>query len=144
MKKLALICLLLTFGCSLSYAESIQSLSKNEVLKALENKTITTVPLVTLHGKLVPNTVSVYFGKQEMLVGKFAEKPKNDPQNDQGTWQVKDDGQFCVSWKVWTNNRPICVYTYKLANSLVFINTDKKFESMVLTDSIQSGNQLHS
>lgn len=144
MKKLSLICLLLSFGCSLSYATSLQSLDKNQVMKALENKTITTVPLVTLHGDLIPNTVTVYFGKDQKLVGQFANKPKNDPQNDVGTWQVKDDGQFCVDWKTWTNNRPTCVYTYKLSNSLVFINSSNKFESMVMTDNIKSGNRIHS
>lgn len=145
MKKNILIAIaLLTFGCSYSYAATLQSLDKNQVTKALENKTITTVPLVTLHKHLVPNTVSVYFGKKGELSGQFANKPENDPQTDQGTWQVKDDGQVCVNWKEWTKNKPTCVYTYKLENSLVFINVDNKFESMALLDKIQSGNQVHS
>jgi hypothetical protein len=112
-------------------------------MKTLEDKTINTIPLASLHGNLIPNSVSVYFGKAGKLMGQFANKPENDPQSDQGTWQVKTDGQICVSWKVWTNDKPICVYAYKLANSLVFINTDHKFESMVISENIQSGNQLH-
>lgn len=144
MKKFILVFALLTFGCSFSYAASMQSMNKNQVMKVLEDKTITTVPLVTLHDNLTPNTVTVYFGKKGELVGQFVNKPENDPQSDEGTWQVKADGKVCVSWKVWTKNNPVCVYTYKLANSLVFINTANKFESMVLSNNIQSGNQIHS
>jgi len=142
MKKSILIFALLIFSCSMSYAASIQSMDKNQVTNALEDKTITTVPLATLHGNLISNTVSVYFGKGGKLIGQFTNKPNNDPQSDKGTWEVKANGQVCVQWKVWTNNNPICVYTYKLSNSLVFINTDNKFESMVLFDKIHTGNQV--
>ncbi len=143
MGKLTLVFAFFIFSCSFSYAASLQSMSKNQIMQALEGNTITTVPLVTLHGNLVTNTASVYFGKGGQLVGQFANKPDNDSQSDQGTWQAKANGQICVSWKTWTNNNPVCVYTYKLANSLVFINTNNKFESMVLSNSIQSGNQIH-
>ncbi len=144
MKKIAITTAILLASSSLSYAASLQSMDKTLITKALEDKTITTVPLVTLHNSLIANTVSVYFGKKGQLLGQFTNKPDNDPQNDQGTWQVKADGQVCVSWKVWTNNNPICVYAYKLANSLVFVNTSNKFESMVLSDGIKSGNQVTS
>lgn len=144
MKRLILICALLICGCSFSYAASIQALNKGQAIKALEDKTITTVPIVTLHGNLISNTVSVYFGKGKEIIGQFANKPENDPQSDEGTWQVKADGQTCVNWKVWSQKGPTCVYIYKLANGLVFVNTANKFESMVLSDDIKAGNQVHS
>lgn len=144
MKKLTVVCGLIALCCSFSYAASMQSLNKNQVMKTLEDKTITTVPLVTLHGNLVTNTATVYFGKKGEVVGEFENKPENDPQSDQGTWQAKADGQICVTWKAWTKDKPTCVYTYKLANGLVFVNTANKFESMVLTNGIQSGNRVHS
>lgn len=145
MKKLPLTLALLLLSSSFAYAQALQSMDKKQVMKALENKTITTIPLVTLHGNLIPdNTASIFFDKEGKVSGQFSSKPANDPQSDQGTWQVKADGQTCVTWQTWTQNKPICVYAYKLANSIVFVNVDKKFESMVLADNIQSGNQIHS
>ncbi len=142
MKKLALIFFVLSLSSSLGYAATLQSMSKAEITQALEDKTIVTIPVVTLHGNLVSNTASIYFGKDGLLVGQFANKPDNDPQNDQGTWQAKANGQVCVNWKVWTNGKETCVYTYKLANGLIFINTNHKFESMALSNNIQSGNKI--
>jgi hypothetical protein len=143
MRKLGL-AVVLMFGCISSYAESMQALKKNEVVKTLENKTITTIPLTTLHGDLIDNTATVFFSKDGKLLGRFETKPENNPQSDEGTWKVNANGQTCVSWKSWNDSKQICVYIYKLSNSLIFVNTANKFESMVLSGKIVSGNQVGS
>lgn len=142
MRKLVLGVALLV-SCAVGYAGPLQSLNKNQVMKVLGNKTITTIPLNTLQGQLIANNkVSVFFAKDGQLIGRFESKPDNNPQSDEGTWKVNANGQTCVSWKTWTENKPVCVYAYKLANSLLFVNTANKFESMVLTDNIADGNQV--
>ena len=145
MKKSAfLIAPLLLSICTLSFAASLQSLNKQQVTKLLQDKTMTTVPLVTLNKQLVSNTLSVYLDKQGKLNGQFANKPDNDPQTDQGKWTVKSNGVLCATWDHWNQSNPICVFVYKTSNSVIFINQQSnKFESMALEDNIKDGNQIN-
>lgn len=144
MKKIIYLCAFALIYTSFSHAATLQSMNKTQATKALENKTITTVPMVTIDNKLIDNnSVTVYFGKDNEVIGKFATKPENNPQDDKGTWMVKDSGTVCVTWKQWEHNTPICINVYKTSNSLVFINADtNKFESMVLLNNIKTGNTL--
>jgi len=145
MKKsiLLLIAALLSFS-TLSFGASLQSLSKQQVLNTLQDKTMTTIHLITMNKQLVDNALTIYFDKQGQVSGQLVNKPDNNPQTDQGTWLVKSNGTLCVTWQSWNQNKPICVYVYKLNNSIAFINLDtNNFESLVLNDEIKTGNQLH-
>lgn len=144
MKKSVLISALsLVFVSGVSFAASMHSLNKEQIMSALQDKTMTTIPLLTLNDQLVNNTITMYFAKDGALNGQFATKPDTDPQSDQGKWEVKADGALCTTWNQINNKKPICVYVYKTSNSLIFINTDtNKFESMALNDNIKTGNQM--
>lgn len=128
---------------NLGFANTLHPLSKDQAMKAFEDKTITTVPMVTLHGKLLDNNpITVFFSKDKQMTGKYANKPENEPQDDKGSWNVKANGVLCVTWQHW-ETAPICVYAYKLADSIIFVNADtNKFESMVMDDHIQVGNKM--
>ncbi len=145
MKKLALLSVVILFFVSpLGFAASMHSLNKEQVTNALQDKTMTTIPLLTLNGKLVNNTISMYFSKDSKLTGQFANKPDNDPQSDQGTWTIKPNGVLCTTWQHLNKQKPICVFVYKLQNGLVFVNIEtNKFESMALDENIKDGNQVH-
>lgn len=145
MKKSALLsALVLVSVSSLSFAGSLHSLGKAQVLDALQNTTITTISVITLNGKIVNNTFTGYLGKNGQMFGQLTNAPTNgDPQSDQGTWQVKPNGVTCVTWQHWNQGRPVCLYVYDAQNSLIFVNaTTGKFESMVLNDNIKDGNQM--
>lgn len=146
MKKLLLLSSALLWAvCSVSFANSLESLSKTQVTQVIEGKTITTVPLATLNGQLINNSFTGYFDKSGKIQGQFTDKPSNGPQSDQGTWMVKSDGTICATWQHWDNGQPICVSVYKVSNGILFINTqNKKFESMVLEENIKTGDQLSS
>lgn len=145
MKKLILLfsaLSLLTFS-SLSSAASLPSQNKMEVTKQFQDKTISTIPLVTINDTLVNNTFTGYFAKDGTVKGQFATKPDNADISDTGKWKVNSDGSICVTWDHWYENKPICVMTYKVANGLILINQKtKNFETMILSAQSKQGDQL--
>lgn len=124
------------------FASSLQSLNKAQVIKTLQGKTITTIPLITLDHQMVTNTFTGYFDKNGQIQGQLSSKPENAPQNDQGVWTVKSDGKLCNTWKNWDQGKPICVTMYKLNNGILFINEDKKLETLILNENIVDGNHV--
>jgi len=145
MKKLTTIsaALLLSFS-TISFGASINSMNKDQTTQALQDKTIKTASLSTIDDKVVDNSFTGYFGKDGKIKGTFAKKPAKEPQSDEGTWMVKDDGSFCVTWKHWNHVKPLCIATYQVSNGLIFINSDSnEFVSLALLDGIKSGNQMH-
>jgi hypothetical protein len=131
---------LLLSVASLNFAASLTSLKKSEAMGTLRDKTMTTISAAALNGKIIPNSFTGYFGKDGKMNGGFVNKPEDAPQNDQGTWKVREDGKVCVVWEHWFNSKEQCVYLYKLSNGLLIINTDRGFESLVLTADLKTGN----
>lgn len=140
-RKYLAIPLSLLFACSASFGSAANSMTQTEVAKALSDTTITTIPLATLKGELVKDKVSVFFGDNKTLQGKFAQKPHDAPQEDKGNWSIESDGKLCVEWQHWGQKKS-CMYLYDTKNAILFINTNGAFESLVLKDSMQSGNQV--
>ncbi|WP_133127929.1 hypothetical protein [Legionella nagasakiensis] len=128
-----------------SFAMSLQSLNKDQLIKTFQGNTVTTVPLTTLDDQLVSNAISVYLDKDGKSQGKYANPPKDEePQTDQGTWTAKNDGTFCITWQHWNDGKQGCVFVYKLGNGYLIVNSENNnFESIVLKD-VQYGNQLDS
>ncbi|AHE66226.1 hypothetical protein [Legionella oakridgensis] len=126
-----------------AFAETLTSLSKEEVLSTFQGKTIKSIPLANLDNRLIADSFMGYFDKNGQITGKFTKKPQgNDPQTDDGTWRVKDDGTLCVTWKHWFNSKEVCALTYPLGNGYLFVNPDNNnFESLIHKD-IKSGNQI--
>jgi hypothetical protein len=125
---------------SITFASSIASMNKSEVMNAISDKTMTTISAATLNGKVIPDSFTGYFGKDGKMNGGFATKPEDASQNDKGTWMVKDNGEVCVKWEQWFDGKEQCVYFYKLKNALLIINTDKGFESLILDEDLKPGN----
>lgn len=129
---------------SLNFASSISSMSKADITAALSDKTITTISAATLDNKVLPNSFTGYFGKDGKMAGGFAQKTEDAPQQDKGTWRVKNDGSVCMTWGQWFNGKEECVYFYKLGNGLLAIGADHNFESVILNSGIKTGNQISS
>ena len=129
-----------------SYAASLQSMTKEQVVNLLKQKTMRTINLVTLNKKLINNTMTIYFGENGHVTGQLINNvTNNDPQVDKGEWKVEANGAFCITWQNWNEHNPICMYPYELKNSILFINqASNSFESMVLKTNIKTGNQLQS
>lgn len=144
MKKIApWFVLLLFLFSSVGFAASLQSLNKNQIIQALQDKTITIVPLVTHDGQLINNSIFVYFSKQNQIVGKFANPVESEPLTDQGTWAVNDNNMLCVTWQQWFVRRPICVSVYNFDSSWIFVNPEgNKIEMMAFKINDEDGNQI--
>ncbi|GGI84780.1 hypothetical protein [Legionella impletisoli] len=139
-KAIAILTLLFSYA---TYAETLTSLSKEEVIHVFQGNTIKSVPLANLDSQLVPISFSSYFDKTGQIIGKFNKKPLgNEPQKDTGTWKVKDNGVLCITWKRWFSGKEVCALTYPLGNGYLFVNPDNNnFESVIHKD-IKSGNQI--
>ncbi len=140
-KSIALLAGLLLVS-STGFAASLHSLNKNQITQLIANHTFTTISAVTLNGEIENNTFTGYWNKDGQMKGQFANKPDNDPVQDQGKWMVKNDGSLCFTWDHWDNSKMNCVYAYETKNMVIFVNTNGKFESAVLKDNIKSGKHL--
>lgn len=143
-KKLLLTALLFSFS-SLTSAATLTSMTSSQAKKAFTDKTITTVSKVTLNGKLIDNTFTGFFNKDGTMVGKFATPPDNGgAQSSKGTWKVQSNGQFCPTWKEWFDGKTRCVTFFKLKNAILVVGPENNFETLILDDNIQNGNQMPS
>lgn len=144
MKKLLVIFLTGMFFASTGFGATLESLDKQATTKLFENRTMTTISMVTLNGTLASNTLTAYLGKDGKIVGQLANKPKQGPQGDKGIWAVKDDGSLCVTWENWENKKETCMNVYKTTNLIAFVNTaNGKFESGALINYFKDGDQMN-
>lgn len=141
MKKLLVLSIALLSTSSISFAAP-SLMNKLAAMNELSDKTITTISAATLDGKVISDSFTGYFGKDGKMNGKFATKPANGPQTDQGTWKVKADGKVCITWEHWNEGKEKCVNFYKLSNALLIVNMSNGFESLVLNDDMKTGNQM--
>ena len=116
MRRLFASILVLLFLFTSSFASSIDTMNKYEAMNALSDKTITTLSVSTLNGKLIANKFTGYFGKKGELVGFFARKPDGALKYDKGGWALNSDGKVCLRWKQWFDGKEHCVFLYKLSN----------------------------
>lgn len=142
LKQLLYIASFIVFAPALAVAGTLKSLDKDEVTNAFKDKTITTISAATLNNEVIPDSFTGYFSNDGKMTGKFVNKPKDQPQNDTGTWQVKSDGMLCYKWDHWNSGKDKCAAIYKLNNGLLVINDQNGFESFILSSAIKSGNQV--
>lgn len=141
MKKLLSLSIALFAIPAISFA-ALSPMNKSAASHELTDKTITTISAATLDGKVISDSFTGYFGKDGKITGKFASKPADGPQTDQGSWKVKSDGKVCIMWDHWNNAKEKCVSFYKLTNGMLIVNMDNGFESLVLNSNMKSGNQM--
>jgi hypothetical protein len=145
MKKIAIVSAIAVAAIStVSFANAINSLKQNELKQILTDKTISSAPVITMDNHLTPNTFSGYFAKDGTINGKLANQPDNGPQADAGKYKIEANGNLCVTWDHWNNQKPICVSAYKVGNGLMLVNTESHdFENLLLSSDIKAGNQLN-
>jgi hypothetical protein len=143
MKKKIIFALALFSISSASLATSLTSMNSAQAKNTLSDKTITTVSAATLNGNIVDNSFTGYFNKDGTMTGKFANSLADGaPQSDTGTWKVQKNGEVCVTWQKWDKGHQKCVTFYKLNHSLLVVGPENKFETVILEDNIQKGNQM--
>lgn len=127
---------------SLSFAMTLNSADKSQVTQFFINKTFTSIPASNLNGQYVENTFTGAADDQGHMWGKFAQKPADQPQTDQGTFTIKDDGQLCLTWQHWNGGQEFCVYAFNTDNAIVIVDTKSHFHTAFMKSQVQSGNKL--
>lgn len=157
MKKSAILCTALLATTSLSYGASLNSLHKDQVKKALVDKTITTAPVNRLNDQVTQTPVVVYLDNNGNISGQFMNTMNSStttsmnnttnnmpsPQSDTGTYKLKNNGLLCITWKTWNKGNEFCVYTYETSNAYLFVDDHHVFHTVAMKSDIQSGNQMN-
>lgn len=138
-KQLILGTATLLIGVSAYAVGNLNPMTQDQLTQLIQDKTLTTIPLSTIDNHLVADRISIYFGKDGEAQGHLAKKDSKLPQNDTGKWEVKEDGALCISWKSWFKSKAFCDYAYDAKNSIIFLNGEGAFVSLVLKSRISSG-----
>jgi hypothetical protein len=141
-KKVSTLCSFIVFIPALASAGTLKSMDKDEVTTTFKDKTITTISAATLNNEVISDSFSGYFANDGKMLGKFASQPKDQPQDDTGTWNVNSEGKLCYKWDHWNSGKDKCAAIYKLSNGLLVINDQNGFESFILSANLKSGNQV--
>lgn len=115
-------------------AVPLHPMNKTQLMQALEGKSMTSISKTMINNQLIDNVLTLTFGKEGKIQGQLNNNPSNVPQQDQGTWKIKDDGQVCATWQHWQSG---CCTVYKLSNGLLFINKNN-FANLMLNENIKS------
>jgi hypothetical protein len=144
MKKLAaaVISTMLVTVSTLSYADTLNSMNKDQVEQAFVNKTSTSIPVIHSKGRPVANTISIFLDDKGNIFGKMAHKMANEPQTDKGVYTIKDDGTYYLTWQHWDDSKQFCVHFFNTKTAYVVISCTNVFHTAFMKDSFQSGNQL--
>lgn len=145
MKKSALVFALTGLGIAVfssGYGATLNSLSKEQFIRAFVNKTSTSIPIGHLSGRTLHNTFSVYFDDKGHVMGRMLMKQANEPQTDAGVYSIDKDGTAYINWKHWNGAQKICFHIFDTENTYISVGCDNVFHTAFMKDSIETGNHL--
>ena len=142
MKKFLLTTLLTLLTPSLCNAATLNSLKKNEFIKAFVNKTAVSIPTDNLNGQTINNTFSMYLDNHGHAIGKMSLKPVNEPQTDKGVYSIDDNGTAYITWQHWDGGKKLCFHAFDTKNAYVNVGCDQVFHTVFMKDVIRPGNTL--
>lgn len=124
------------------FSATLESLSKDQMLKNLVNKTSVSIASDIFHGQIVPNTFSYYLDAKGNVLGRFGVKPKNEPQTDTGVYTIAEDGAMYVTWQHWYNGKKMCFHLFNTENAYLSVDCDNIYHTTYLKTAIKEGNQI--
>lgn len=142
MKKQLTLFAALIASTSLSFGATLNSINQDQFKQAFIGKTFTAMKTAQLNGKEVNNSVSVFIGDQNKIKGKFADKPANGPQADEGVYTLKEDGMICINWQHWFNGKEECLSTYDTQNAYMMVDSNNVFHFSIMKFAIKAGDNL--
>ncbi|HEV2613945.1 MAG TPA: hypothetical protein VGV92_04475 [Gammaproteobacteria bacterium] len=142
-KPLLLISFLGLFGLSsLSFAETLHSMSKSQLEQAFINKTAVSIATDNLNGRTINNTFSMFLDGKGNILGRMSVKPDNEPQADQGTYSIKSNGTLYITWQHWDGAKKLCGHMFNTKNAYVAVDCADIFHTAFMKEDIALGNQL--
>jgi hypothetical protein len=141
MKKAAIFVVML-FCSSFVFGANLKSMTKEQVEKALVNKTMTSIPTDNLNGRTIKNTFSMFLDGHGTIFGKMAQKPTNEPQTDKGIYSIGNDGSLYITWQHWDGAKKLCAHFFDTQNAYIAIDCENVFHTVFMKEAVQSGNYL--
>gem|GEM_PF-1610532 len=128
---------------SLCFAATLNSLNKDQFIKAFVNKTSTSIATDNLNGRTIENTFSMFLDDKGNVIGKMSHKPTNEPQIDTGSYLIDEDGTAYITWKHWDGAKKLCFHAFNTENAFINVGCDTVFHTAFMKNAIKSGNQLN-
>jgi len=143
MKKLmmSILTVLLTTN-SLAQNATLHYLNKDQFIKAFVNKTSVSIATDNLNGRTIENTFSMFLDSKGKIIGKMAIKPANEPQMDEGTYSIDEDGTAYVTWKHWDGAKKLCFHSFDTQNAYINVDCNNVFHTAFMKKAITKGNSL--
>lgn len=124
------------------FSATLESLSKEQLVKAFVNKTSVSISTDVYNGQIVPNTFSFYLDDKGNVKGQFGVKPKNGPQMDTGVYKIEEDGAMYVTWQHMYDGKKVCFRLFDTDNAYVSVDCNNVFHTAYLKNAIKEGNQI--
>jgi hypothetical protein len=128
---------------SASFGATLHSLNKKQVGRSFINKTAESIATDNLNGRTINNTFSMFLDSHGNAWGKMSLKPKNEPQRDKGTYSIKNDGTFYITWQHWDGAKKLCAHFFDTKNAYIAVSCHQLFHTVFMKHSMHPGNHLN-
>lgn len=139
--KIVVLLMLLILASPLSFGAVLRSMNEAEFEKYFTGKTFQSIPTNTLDVHTY-NIFSVYLDGHGGVWGKMSQKPSGEPQADHGSYTVKPDGTFIITWQHWNKPKKLCGHLFETKNAYIIVDCDQVFHSVFMKNASQSGNLM--
>jgi len=129
-------------GGTSCFALTLNSLNKEQFIKAFVNKTSVSIATDNLNGRTIENTFSMFLDDKGNVIGKMSHKPADEPQTDKGSYLIDEDGTAYMTWQHWDGGKKLCFHAFDTANAYVNVDCDNVFHTVFMKDAVKSGNHL--
>ena len=125
---------------SLSFAATLQSLSKQQFERAFVNKTATSVGTIQSNGTPLHIPFSMFLDNHGRIWATLAAQPANNmPQTDEGVYTVGKDGSLYITWNHWFHSKRLCAHLFNTKNGYIVVGCDNVFQTIFMKNAIVSG-----
>lgn len=127
---------------SFGVAATLQAMNKTQMEQAFIKKTLTSIPVDNLNGIDIANTFSIFLDNQGHAIGRFSNKPSNEPQVDEGVYRIKENGTLYLTWRHWDGAKELCAHFYNTQNAYIGIDCTNVFHTLFMKSAARPGNHL--
>lgn len=120
-------------------AASLKSIDKIEIQKNLLQKTIKSVDISRLDGKLKDDFNAIYMDRKGKIFGKMGYKHRYLPLTDTGKYRITPSGTIYITWDHWHRSKPVCLHLFDTKNAYISVDCDAHYRGTFLKNKIKSG-----
>lgn len=134
--KIVFIVLSLMLFSTSCFSATLKSLNSSQIKSAFFNKSAVSISADNLNGKPIQNTFTMQLFANGKIMGKMSIKPKNEPQNDQGTYFIQN-GALYITWGHWDFHKKLCARFFEAKNAYIALDCHNVFHTVFLKNNIK-------